>query len=140
MDQTEIERRLRQVPLFSAMTEPAIRAIAELVEPEAFAPGATLIEEGQPGDAFLVVTAGTAEVRRGGSALRQVGAGDFLGEISLIDGKPRTATVTATSPVAALILRRDAFLGLVDRFPSVRLGVLMALTERIRADAKRATD
>jgi CRP/FNR family transcriptional regulator, cyclic AMP receptor protein len=140
MDRTEIERRLRLVPLFSAMTDAAISAIAALTAPTDFDAGAVLIAEGTPGDAFLVLVSGTADVTREGALLRSLGSGHFVGEISLIDGKPRTATVTATSPVTALVLHRDGFLELIDRFPSVRLGVLMALTERIRSDAKRATD
>ena len=140
MGQTEFETQLRRVPLFSAMTDAAITAIAELVGEAGFAPGAHLTEEGAPGDAFYVLSSGAALVSRGGATVRSLGPGDFVGEISLIDGKPRTATVTASVPVRALVLRRDAFLSLLDRYPSVRLGVLMALTERIRADAKRATD
>jgi CRP/FNR family cyclic AMP-dependent transcriptional regulator len=72
--------------------------------------------------------------------VRTIESGDFVGEIALIDGKPRTATVTAATPVTALVIRRAGFLDLLDRYPSVRLGVLMALTERIRSDARRASD
>jgi CRP-like cAMP-binding protein len=140
MGHTEIEARLRQVPLFGAMTEAAIAAIAELADDAGFAPGDRLTEEGQPGDTFMAITEGAAEVVRAGVVVRSLGPGEFIGEISLIDGKPRTATVAATAPTRVLVLRHDAFLELLDRYPSVRLGVLMALTERIRADAKRATD
>ena len=66
--------------------------------------------------------------------LRELGPGDFLGEISLVDGRPRSATVTATGPVKALVIGRPAFLELMDRYGAVRLGVLMALTERVRGD------
>jgi CRP/FNR family cyclic AMP-dependent transcriptional regulator len=140
VDQNELETQLRRVPLFQAMTDAAIAAIAEHVEEVGFEPGARLTEEGAAGDAFFVLTTGAALVARGGATVRSLGPGDFVGEISLIDGKPRTATVTATAPVRALVVRRAAFLGLLDRFPSVRLGVLMALTERIRSDARQPTD
>lgn len=140
MGQTETETSLRRVPLFSAMTDAAIAAIAEFVEDAEYAPGALLTEEGQPGDTFMVISDGAAEAARSGVVVRSLGPGEFIGEIALIDGKPRTATVAATAPTRALVLRRGAFLELLDRYPSVRLGVLMALTERIRSDAKRATD
>ena len=140
MGQDDRETQLRRVPLFGAMTDAAIASIAELAETAEFGAGARLTVEGEPGDAFFALTAGAALVSRGGVTVRSLGPGDFVGEISLIDGKPRTATVTATAPIRALVLRRDAFLSLIDRFPSVRLGVLMALTERIRSDARRPTD
>ena len=140
MDQSAIRAELRRVPLFGAMTEGSIDAIAQLVEPVLFPAGAVLIEEGGAGDTFLVLTAGTVSVARGGAEVSRLGAGDFLGEISLVDGRPRSATVTATSPVEALVLHRDAFLALIDRYPSVRLAILMALTDRIRSNARRASD
>ena len=62
------------------------------------------------------------------------------GEISLVDGRPRTATATAAGPVNALVIRRPEFLELMDRFGAVRLGVLMALTERVRSDENAPFD
>ena len=59
-------------------------------------------------------------------------AGEFLGEISLIDHGPRTATVTATEPIDALVVHSDDFYRLINDFPAVRLAVLTALTQRIR--------
>lgn len=131
---------LRHSTLFMGMTDRMLEAIAELTTEVSFEPGEAIVREGDVGDAFFVITSGTAAVEQRGSILRELSAGDFLGEISLIDGMPRTATVTATSPVAALRLARDDFQQLIDQHPSIRLELLMALTERVRKTAPEATD
>jgi CRP-like cAMP-binding protein len=86
------------------------------------------------------VTAGHLEISQGGRPIVQLGPGDFLGEISLVDGRPRTATATARGPVEVLCIRRPAFQELMDAHGAVRHGVLMALTERIRHDASTSRD
>jgi CRP-like cAMP-binding protein len=129
---------LSTVPLFSGMPESALEAVAGLATETQFADGDTITREGDEGDAFYVVTAGQLAVTRNGMNIRDLGPGDFLGEISLIDGRPRTATVTAAGPVEALVVRRADFLELMDRYGAVRLGVLMALTDRIRGDEEWA--
>ena len=126
---------LSSAPLFHGMTERALEAIARIARPVTFAPGEPLVTEGEPGESFLVIRRGAARVTRNGSELRLLGAGDFLGEISLIDGGSRTATVTATDVVEAYEIPRVQFVELIETHPAVRLGVLMALTERVRATA-----
>lgn len=125
---------LRRVPLFAGMTDRTLEAIAALATETEFADGEALTLEGDEGDAFYLLLDGRVDVTRGGVEVRMMERGDFIGEISLIDGGPRTATATAIGPVLALVIRRDAFLDLMDRFGAVRLGVMMALTERIRSD------
>jgi CRP/FNR family transcriptional regulator, cyclic AMP receptor protein len=125
---------LANVPLFQGMTESARDAVAGLAQETHFADGDDVTREGDEGDAFYVIIDGRLVVSRNGMTLRELGPGDFLGEISLVDGRPRTATVTAIGPVKALVIRRPEFLELMDRYGAVRLGVLMALTERVRGD------
>jgi CRP/FNR family cyclic AMP-dependent transcriptional regulator len=125
---------LANVPLFQGMTESARDAVAGLAQETHFDDGDDVTREGDEGDAFYVVVDGQLVVSRNGMTLRELGPGDFLGEISLVDGRPRTATVTASGPVKALVIRRPEFLELMDRYGAVRLGVLMALTERVRGD------
>ena len=122
------------------MTDRTLEAIGDLATEVRFAPGEAIIREGDPGDAFYVITAGNAVVAQNGTQLRELGEGDFFGEISLIDGQPRSATITATDEVSALTLGRDQFQQLIDEHPSVRLEVLMALTERLRKVAPNPTD
>lgn len=127
---------LRRVPLFAGMTDTALAAVAELAGPVEFADGQSVTAQGEPGDAFYLVLDGALDVTRDGAAIKRLGPGDFVGEISLIDGRPRTATATAIGTVRALVIDRSAFTELMDRFPAVRLGILMALTERIRGDER----
>jgi CRP/FNR family cyclic AMP-dependent transcriptional regulator len=124
---------LRLVPLFNGMTDRSFEAIARLASETDFAAGEEIVRQGAPGDRFVIIVTGRARVERDGHQLRELGPGDFLGEISLVDGSPRTATVTATEPIHALIVDRTGFLELIDRIPVFRLEVLNALTERIRA-------
>jgi CRP/FNR family cyclic AMP-dependent transcriptional regulator len=131
---------LRGVPLFQGMSDRSIASIAELATPTSFEAGSTLIVEDTPGDTFIVLTAGSAEVTRAGRRLRTVAAGDFLGEISLIDGGPRTATVTASTPVETLVIDRDGFARLMSEFAVVRLDVVSALTHRLRERSRLETD
>ena len=110
---------LRRSALFMGMTDRMLEAIAELATEVGFDPGEVVVREGDAGDAFFVITAGSAVVEQNGYKLRDLHAGDFLGEISLIDGLPRTATVTATESTTALRLARDDFL--MDQHSSIRL-------------------
>jgi CRP-like cAMP-binding protein len=125
---------LVRVPLFQGMTDRALDSLAELAGEVSFPAGAAMAAEGEEGGAFYLLVTGRARVTRDGNEIRDLGPGDFFGEISLVDGRPRTASVTATSDVAAVEIRRDEFLRVMDRFPAVRLSILMALADRIRAD------
>jgi len=131
---------LRAVPLFEGMTDRSVAAVADLAEAATYDTGDTLVREGEPGETFIVLTAGEADVSQGGTSIRTLSAGDFLGEISLIDGGPRTATVTATSPIEALVIDRAGFRRLMDDFPVVRHDLVSALTERLRARSSQPSD
>ena len=137
---SDISEHLTRIPLFQGMTEPARDAIAAVASETHFADGQGLTHEGEPGDAFFVIVEGALRVTHDGALLRELGPGDFLGEIALVDGRPRTATARAVGPVKAIVIRRPDFLELIDRHPAVRLGVLMALTERIRGDEEDILD
>jgi len=126
---------LRQVPLFAGLTDRGIAAVSRATNELSFAPGETLVREGEPGDSFLILETGQAKVTRAGEAIRTLSRGDFLGEIALLDGGTRTATVTATSPVTALCVERQDFMRLIDESSAVRFGIIEALTSRLRHDA-----
>ena len=130
---------LRGVPLFSGMTDRAIEAIAGLTSEAAFSSGETLVRQGDPGETFIILVDGTAVVERDGRRIAELARGDFLGEISLIDGGPRTATVTASAPISALVVEHAAFRRLVEDFGAVRYDIVSALAEQIRRDAADPT-
>jgi len=125
---------LKAVPLFQGMTDQALEPVAALANEVPIADGATVTREGDPGDSFYVIVDGRLRISRHGETIRDLGPGEFLGEISLVDGRPRTATAVAVGPVNAIVIERPAFLELMDRFGAVRLGILMALSDRIRHD------
>ncbi len=135
-----VVERLRAVPLFAGMTESSIAVIAGIVTERSFEAGEPIVRQGKPGDSFLVLVSGRASIEQDGRPIGQLGAGDFLGEIALLDRRPRTATVVAVEPVRALLIPADAFGEIVDRIPSVRHAVLSALTTRIRAHAPADID
>ena len=136
----EVVDHLRAVPLFQGLSDRALASVAALAAEVSFPGGAEMVREDEAGDAFYVVTSGRLAISQGGRDIAELGPGPFLGEISLIDGRPRTATATARGPVDALCIRRPAFLELMDAHGAVRLGILMALTERIRHDAATNRD
>ena len=131
---------LRSVPLFSGMTDRSIDTIAQLASETRFPAGTVLAREGEPGSSFVVIRSGAASVEQGGAPLRPLGAGDYFGEIALIDGGVRTATVTATEPVDAVVIERDGFERLMRDFPAIRVELLGALTQRLRQRVAQPRD
>jgi CRP/FNR family transcriptional regulator, cyclic AMP receptor protein len=126
---------LRNVPLFASCSKTELQRIASLADELDLADGATLIREGERGREFIVIAEGTVRVTRNGKQIRDLGAGDFIGEIALVADVPRTATVTATSPVRLLVVTDRAFRGLLEQMPSIAKKVLQSLGERLHADA-----
>lgn len=126
---------LKRVPLFSHCTKRELAAVAaeadELVLPE----GRTLTKQGARGSEFVVIVDGSADVRRNGRRINRLGAGDFLGEIALVSGAPRTATVTTTSTTRVLVLTDRSFGRLTKELPSLQARILKALSDRLQADA-----
>ncbi len=119
--------------MLAGMTDRSFDAIAGLASGLAFATGDDIVRQGEPGTGFFIIVTGRAQVARDGVVLRELGPGVFLGEIALIDGSPRTATVTASEPIDGLTVERTDFLDLFERLPVFRLEILNALTQRIRA-------
>jgi len=126
---------LQAVPLFASCSKTELERIASLADELDLADGATLIREGERGREFLVIVDGTVRVTKGGKKIRDLGPGDFIGEIALVSDVPRTATVTATSPVRLLVVTDRAFRGLIEEMPSIATKVLQSLGERLHADA-----
>jgi len=111
---------VREIPIFAPLPAPAIeRLMANVVRVTADA-GEVIIREGDVGDRFYAIVNGEAVVTRGGELVAKRGPGDFFGEIALLRDVPRTATVTATTPVALLALDREPFLEAVTGHPQSR--------------------
>ena len=123
------------VPLFASCSKAELQRIASLADELDLAEGATLIREGERGREFLVIVDGNVTVTKRGKTVAALGAGDFVGEIALVSDVPRTATVTATSPVRLLVVTDRAVRGLIEEMPSIATKVLQQLGERLHADA-----
>jgi CRP-like cAMP-binding protein len=122
---------IRRVPLFKECSKRELQEIAALADEVAIPEGRKLTSEGATGKEFVVIVQGAADVRRRGRKVNALRSGDFLGEIALITGAPRTATVTTTMPTRVLVITAQAFRSLLRRTPSLQLKVLEALAERL---------
>ncbi len=126
---------LKRAPLFARCSKKELAGIALLADEVDLREGKVLTREGERGREFFVLIDGTADVHRRGKKVNTLKDGDFFGEIALVSGRPRTATVTTTSPVRVLVVTDRAFGGLMRTSPSIQLKVLKALAERVPADA-----
>lgn len=123
---------LAGVPLFGGLSKRHLRKIAQLTEEVRFEPGATIAEEGEAGDTFYVITQGRARVKRRNRTVARLGGGDFFGEISLLDGGPRSASVQTETAMTALALDRKEFRSVLESEPQVTLKVLREVATRLR--------
>ena len=125
-----LQARLKDVPFFSSMSKKELAAVAQQTDELDFAPGKVLAREGEFGQEFFVIGAGTAEVTRGGEPIGQLGPGDFFGEMALLEDERRTATVTATSPMSVIVMTRSSFRALDRTMPKVHASVAKAIADR----------
>jgi CRP/FNR family cyclic AMP-dependent transcriptional regulator len=122
---------LKRVPLFERCSQRELGQIAMLAD-ELDLPGARdLTREGAGGFEFIILVEGEADVVRGVRVVNELGPGDFVGEIALVSGKPRTATVRTRGPARVLVLTASAFRTLMHDVPSIKDKVLAAVTARI---------
>jgi CRP/FNR family transcriptional regulator, cyclic AMP receptor protein len=122
---------IKRVPLFSGCSRRELDEIAAIADELSIAEGTDLTHEGAAGHEFIVLIDGSADVRRKGRKINTLGAGDFLGEIALVTGAPRTATVTTTSPSRMLVVTARDFRTLLRHMPSLQIKVLEALAARL---------
>ena len=122
---------LKRAPLFEGLSRKQLIELARVTEDVDFNAGHVLCREGDRGREFFVIMEGEAEVTTNGKHLATLGSGEFFGEIALVEDVPRTATVTAKTPIRFFVLTRQAFLPLLDRNPAVERKVLRALAKRL---------
>jgi CRP-like cAMP-binding protein len=126
---------LKRVPLFADCSKRELEAVAAVADELDLPAGRELTKEGARGAEFIVIAEGAADVRRRGRKVNTLGGGDFLGEIALLTGAPRTATVQTTEPSRLLVLTAPAFRRVLRDTPSLQLKVLDALARRVPAEA-----
>lgn len=147
-------RMLDGVPLFAGLNKRQLAAVAKLIDHVTFEPGAELVKELDVGRRLIIIREGTAEVRRQGSVavggpagdagqgigrrVATVGPGDVVGELSLIDGKPTSASVVADTRVEALVIYRTRLTKLLASMPQLYPQLLVGLAARIRELDRRS--
>jgi CRP-like cAMP-binding protein len=133
MARDEKIERLKRVPLFARMGSRELERLAALADEVEVGLDENLTKQGELAHEFFVVLDGRLTVLDGRRPINQLGPGDFFGEIALLDGHTRTATVRADGISRLLVIGHREFHALMDEFPSVRAAVLAALADRLRA-------
>jgi CRP/FNR family cyclic AMP-dependent transcriptional regulator len=128
---------LKAVPLFEGLSRKELVQLARVSEDLEVEPGTVLCKEGEIGHEFFVIVDGKVKITRKGRTVATRGGPDFVGEIALLEDIPRTASVTAQTPLRLFVLTRRDFRHLLDENPSVERKVLRALARRL---AETSTD
>jgi CRP/FNR family transcriptional regulator, cyclic AMP receptor protein len=132
---------LPEVPLFAGLSKRHVKRIAAQGSTARYAAGSMIVWRGARGDAFHVILEGDVDVLRPDGGTVRLGPGDFFGELALIDGKPRSAAVRATSRVTTMRLNRPPFQRVLRAEPTIAVALLEALAERLReAEAQAGSD
>jgi CRP-like cAMP-binding protein len=124
-------------PLFSGIARRRLRALARQGTLEEYAAGDVVVQTGEAGDSLYIVLSGSAKVR-GKPAARTLRSGDYFGELGLLDGVPRSATIVATGQLHLMRLPRAAFLRIASHEPSIALAMATTLGSQIRRLEARA--
>jgi len=123
---------IRNVWLFERCSQRELSEIQSAVTPLHVPAGRVLAEQGEIGREFIIVVDGKARVTREGTEIAVLGPGSFFGEMSLLDGKPRAASVTTLEPTELLVLTSAEFRSVVNSMPSVDRKIMTVLAERLR--------
>jgi CRP-like cAMP-binding protein len=124
---------LGKVPLFASVPARQVRKIASLGSLARYEAKSPIVTAGDPGEAFYVILSGRAKIQRGrGRAVAEIGPGSYFGEMALIDGAQRSATIVAETETTCLLLTRKRFAKVLRGEPSVALALLRTLATRVR--------
>ena len=126
---------IKRAPLFSQLSRRELQQIAGIADEIDLREGKVMTQEGKAGREFFVLLEGNADVTKNGRRINRLSDGDFFGEIALISRSPRTATVTATTPVRALVITDRSFRRLLDETPKIQIKVMEALAERLAPES-----
>ncbi len=139
INQDEKMERLEAVPLFAACPQRQLRAIARIAEIFDAPAGTILIRAGDPGEEFFLIVEGTARVHVSAKKRLRLRSGEFFGEMSQLDGEPRSATVVAEAGLRLLIIRRRDCAAIFEKVPDMARTLMATLSRRVR-QAERALD
>ena len=128
----ELTELLADVDLFSRCSKSELKTVARHIETVRLESGAELTRQGAEGDAFFVILEGTAKVSVDGEVADTLGPGQYFGELALLDGAPRSATVSAEDEVEVAVLGLRMFRTLLREFPEISIQLLAGLTGALR--------
>ncbi len=123
---------LRSVPLFSGCTTKELEKVAKASDEITMTAGTLLIDQGQTGREAFVILDGDVTVKRNGRKVASLGPGNVVGELSLLDHGPRTATAICETDATLLIIDQRKFLSVIDDVPAISHKLLASLASRIR--------
>ncbi len=136
-DLLQLVESLLRIPFFSTMSRVELVELASHLQTRWFPRGETIVQYGEPGHYFFLIRSGTVKVTRSFEPGEEVvmcvlGAGEFFGELALLDGGPRSASVQSLEPTEVLVLYREDFVGFLHAHPAASVQVITVLAERIR--------
>lgn len=127
-------KRLQSVPLFQGLSKKELDLLSRSMDEVDLPEGRELASEGTFAYEFFIIEEGTARVTRGGEQVGELGPGDYFGEIALLDSERRTATVTTTSPMAAIVMTGYEFRAMERDQPKIAQQVRQMIEERLAKD------
>ena len=130
--------RLKEVPLFEGCSQRQLRSVAKIARVFDVAADTVLTRAGEPGDEFFLIIDGTARAEVSAEKQVPLHPGEFFGEMSLLDGGPRSATVVADTPVRLLVISRRHFSVLLKEVPGLTQTLLITLSRRVRQAEEQA--
>jgi CRP/FNR family transcriptional regulator, cyclic AMP receptor protein len=136
----DVAALLGRAPIFAALTERQLKSLAKTAKVVAYPANTRIVKQGEPGVGLYVILDGAAEVRRGDRTLAKLGAGQFFGEMTLLDEQPRSADVIAIQPSECAVLSRWEFWGFAKGEPEVLQGVMREMARRLRESDRALTE
>jgi CRP-like cAMP-binding protein len=137
MAKASTDELLARVPLFKDLSKKHLRRVRSLATRVDVSPGRVLAREGGAGHEFIIVLEGEVEIRQDDEMIATCGAGDYVGEIALIDQRPRTATVVATSPALLDVIGQREFAELLAEEPEIAERIRTTAAQRLTDDARK---
>lgn len=135
----ELQEQLAQVPLLADIPAKVRRRLAEIGKRRRYAPEETVIREGESGIAFYIILNGKVRVEQRGAPIGELGAGDFFGELGLIEEHARSATIVAMEDTECLGFTRWEFTALLDEHPEVAVPIMHVLIRRLHRQEHHAS-
>jgi len=131
---------LQKAPLWSGLTEKELKVIARSFKELKYESGDIIVRKGEAGVGFYLMAEGTVEVRSDGKVLSKLGPGQFFGEMSVLDGQPRSADVVALEPSRCLAMSSWSFKSIVSEHPKMALKMLQEFVRRLRMNAQNISE